>query len=232
MTLNGVEKKLGSFSLNIDKLLIPRPGIFGLIGPNGSGKSTLAKIMAGLLEPDRGSIDTEGLGPRDITFIGRKPYLLNDTVYNNLVYPLKIRRMKPESSLIDDYLEKMGFPDRRKQKARSLSGGEQQKLSFLRALIFKPRFIIVDEALTALDIDSLDFFENLILLEQQKDPVTWIIISHRMSHIRRLSDHVFFMYDGKIENEGSVEEIMGETTNHHLSKYLRIYGGQEINETS
>ena len=232
MTLSGVEKKLGSFSLNIDKLLIPRLGIFALIGPNGSGKSTLAKIMAGLLEPDRGFVDTEGLGPRDITFISRKPYLLNDTVYNNLVYPLKLRKMKPQSSLIDDYLEKTGFPDRRKQKARSLSGGEQQKLSLLRALIFKPRFIIVDEALTALDIDSLDFFENLILEEQQKDPVTWIIISHRMSQIRRLAGHVFFMYDGKIENEGSAAEIMGQTSNPHLKKYLRIYGGQEINETA
>ena len=193
MVLEGVKKKLGDFSLSVEKLVVPGSGIYGLIGPNGSGKSTLAKLMAGLLEPDRGKIDTGGLGERDITLLSRKPYMMNDTVYNNLVYPLKLRNINNETKLIAEYLAIMGFSEKTKQKARSLSGGEQQKLSFLRALIFKPRLIIADEALTALDIDSLDLFENLILESQKNDPIIWIIISHQMPHIRRLSDRVFFM---------------------------------------
>jgi ABC-type multidrug transport system ATPase subunit len=71
MTLTGVEKRLGDFSLNIEELAVPGPGIYGLVGPNGSGKSTLAKLMAGLLEPDRGLIDTGGLEHRDITLLSR-----------------------------------------------------------------------------------------------------------------------------------------------------------------
>jgi len=225
MLLTGVEKKLGDFSLCIDRLQVPGTGIYGIIGPNGSGKSTLAKLIAGLLEADEGKIEIPGLTSRDITILSRKPYMMDDTVYNNLVYPLRVRKQKPDTGLIKEYLDKMHFSGRGKQKARSLSGGEQQKLAFLRALIFKPRLIIADEALTALDIDSLDYFENLILEEQKKDPIIWIIISHQMPHIRRLTEHVFFMHQGKIETSGSVGEIFSHHPNPHLRQYLRVYGG-------
>ena len=224
MQLTGVEKKLGDFSLCIDKLSIPGPGIYGLVGPNGSGKSTLAKLMAGIMEAGRGGIDCGALSPRDITLLSRKPYMMDDTVYNNLVYPLKLRNIKPDPGLVADYLEKMSLSGREKQKARLLSGGEQQKLAFLRALIFKPRLIIADEAMTAMDIDSLDLFERTILDEQKKDPVIWFIISHQMSHIRRLADHIFFLYRGKLEAEGSMEEILSLSSNPFLRQYLHVYG--------
>ena len=232
MTLTGVEKKLGGFSLTIEKLVIPGPGIYGLVGPNGSGKSTLAKLMAGLLEPDSGTIDNEGLGCKDITFLNRKPYMMNDTVYNNLVYPLKLRNIEPDPALVNKYLDIMGFSGKRKQKARSLSGGEQQKLAFLRALIFKPKLIIADEAMSALDIDSLDIFENLILKSRKEDSVTWIIISHQMPHIRRLAGRVFFMYGGRIETDGNTEEFFSQTGNPHLGQYLRAYGACDADDTS
>ena len=226
MLLTGVEKKLGNFSLCIERLAIPGPGIYGLIGPNGSGKSTLAKLMTGLLEPDRGGIDTGGLGSRDITLLSRKPYMMDDTVYNNLVYPLKLRNKKPDPNLTAAFLDRMGFSDKGKQRAKSLSSGEQQKLAILRALIFKPRFVIADEALTALDMDSLDAFENMILEEQKKENSVWIIISHQMSQVRRLCDHILFMYNGRMETEGNAEEIFTQVTNTHLRQYLRSYGGE------
>ena len=225
MVLTGVEKKLGDFSLNIERIVISHPGIYGLVGPNGSGKSTLAKLIIGIIEPDRGSIDVEGLGPREITLLSRKPYMMDDTVYNNLVYPLRLRNIKPDPRLIDEYLDKMDLSERRRQKARSLSSGEQQKLALLRALLFKPRLIIADEAMTALDIDSLDLFENMILDEQKKDPVIWIVISHQMSHVRRLVSRLFFMHRGKMEVEGSLEEMFSQSSNPHLRQYLRVYGG-------
>ena len=227
MTLTGIEKKQGTFSLRIDNLTITEPGIYGLIGPNGSGKSTLAKLMAGLLEPDLGSIETESLGPRDITLLTRKPYMMNDTVYNNLVYPLKLRKTEPDKNLIAEYLEKMGFSERARQKAKSLSSGEQQKLAFLRALIFKPRFIIADEAMTAMDIDSLDIFETMLLEEQRKENNTWIIISHQMPHIRRLCKNIYFLCQGKIESAGSAEEMLSNPSNPQLRRYLRSYGSGE-----
>ncbi|MCL2270060.1 MAG: ABC transporter ATP-binding protein [Treponema sp.] len=223
MLLAGVEKKLGAFSLSVERFAVSKPGIYGLIGPNGSGKTTLARIMTGLLEPDNGTTDTEGLGFRDITILDRKPYMMDDTVYNNLVYPLKLRNIQPDPERIAVFLDKMGFSQRGRQRAKSLSGGEQQKLALLRAIIFKPRFIIADEAMTALDIDSLDLFEQTILEEQKNENSTWIIISHQMPHIRRLCGYIYFMYDGRMETQGSAEEIFSRAVNPHLRQYLRSY---------
>jgi ABC-type multidrug transport system ATPase subunit len=120
----------------------------------------------------------------------------------------------------------MGFSEKGKQKARSLSGGEQQKLAFLRALIFKPRLVVADEAMTAMDMDSLDLFENMILERQKDDPIIWIIISHQMPHIRRLCDFIFFMYQGRIEAQDTAGDIFSSTDNAHLGQYLRTYGGE------
>ncbi|MCL2276819.1 MAG: ABC transporter ATP-binding protein [Treponema sp.] len=225
MRLTGIKKKLGDFTLVIDNLAIEKPGIYGLIGPNGSGKSTLAKIMAGLVNPDEGDVDSEGLTDKDITFLSRKPYMMDDSVYNNLVYPLQVRNIKPDSYTTALFLSKMNFSSRSKQRAKSLSGGEQQKLAFLRAVIFKPKFIIVDEAMTAMDMDSLDYFENTIKEEQEKEQSIWIIISHQMPHIKRICDSVFFMYDGKMEIKGNIQEIFSGSANPHLEKYLRSYNG-------
>jgi len=221
--LTGVEKKLGDFSLCIERFAVSAPGVYGLIGPNGSGKSTLAKLMANLIEPDCGKIDSEGLSSRDITFLGRKPYMMDDTVYNNLVYPLKLRNKNADPDLVASFLDRMKFSHRGKQRAKSLSGGEQQKLAFLRAIIFKPRFIIADEAMTAMDMDSLDLFEKTILEERKKENSIWIIISHQMPHVRRICDSIFFMYDGKVEAEGNTQDIFSNRENEHIRQYLRSY---------
>ena len=222
MIVTNVKKKLGDFFLSIDNLVISKPGVYGIIGPNGSGKSTLAKILAGLLKPDSGVVDT-GLTIRDITFFGRKPYMMDDTVYKNLVYPLEVRKIKPDKELINEYLKRMNLLKHSNQKANSLSGGEQQKLSFLRAIIFKPRFNITDEAMTAMDMDSLDLYERTIIEEQKKENSIWIIISHQMPHIRRICDFIYFMHDGKVEVNGSTQEIFSDNNNLHLRNYLRAY---------
>jgi ABC-type multidrug transport system ATPase subunit len=221
MKITGLEKTQGSFSLRIDEMALTGPGIYGLIGPNGCGKTTAAKLIAALLAPDRGTIDPEGLTDRDITMLTQTPYMMDDTVYNNLIYPLKVRKIKPDSTLCDQYLERIGLLRQRKQRARSLSGGERQKLAMLRALIFKPRFIIMDEALTDLDIDSLDMFENLILETQKSDPVIWLVISHQLPHVKRLCDYIFFMSKGRLETRGPAEEILLRPANPLVRQYLK-----------
>jgi len=198
MILTDIKKSYSEFSLNIDKLEISKPGIYGLVGNNGCGKSTLAKIMTGLIEPDSGSIDTEGLTAQNITYIGRKPYMMDDTVYNNLVYPLKLRREVPDPELVNSLLDRMGFLNRKNQRAKSLSGGEQQKLSFLRAVIFKPKFIIADEAMTAMDLGSLETFEKIITEEQEKEKSIWIIISHQMLDLKKISNYIYYMKNGSL----------------------------------
>ena len=219
LKLKNLKKTLGTFSLSIDSLVIDSPGIYGLIGPNGCGKSTTAKIISGIVGYDGGELNLS-LGPRDVTMITQKPYIMDSTVYNNLIYPLKLRGIKDYKPLCDDYLKKIDFLERRNQRARLLSGGEKQKLSLLRSMIFNPKLIILDEAMTDLDLDSLDLFEGMILERQKQDPIIWIIISHQLAHIKRLCDYIFFMSKGRLETEGPTDDML-RSNNPHVKRYLR-----------
>jgi len=179
------------------------------------------KIMAGILSPDSGSIDYEGFSPHDVTMVFRRPYLLHDTVIRNLTYPLKIRGIKPDIDLTEHYLEMAGLQDYRDQYALGLSGGEQQKLSLIRALIFSPKLVFVDEGFSNMDIESVAFFEKHILDMQKTVPITWVIISHHLSSIKRLCDFVYFMQGGRIETHGQTDNVLQIPENANLKRYLQ-----------
>jgi len=221
MKISNVIKDFNKFSLYIESLDIPEGKIYGIIGPNGCGKSTVMKMMAGVIRADSGIIDYEGLTPRDITMVLRKPYLLHDTVVRNLTYPLKLRKIKPDAELVDHYLEITGLSNYRNDYALTLSGGEQQKLALARALIFSPKMIFIDEAFSNMDIESVAFFENYILEKQKETPRTWVIISHQLSNIKRLCDYTFFMHNGKISASGTTEELLSSPKNESLKQYLQ-----------
>jgi len=221
MKISNIKKSFEKFSLHIESLEIPAGKIYGIIGPNGCGKTTAMKIMAGVEKPDSGLIDYEGLTQRDITMVLRKPYLLHDTVVRNLIYPLKIRNIKPDAELIEHYLEITGLQNYRDEYALGLSGGEQQKLSLARALIFSPKMIFIDEAFSNMDIESVAFFESYILKMQKEKPITWVIISHQLSNIRRLCEFVFFMHNGEINASGTTDSILTSSDNDNIRQYLQ-----------
>ncbi|MCL2662607.1 MAG: ABC transporter ATP-binding protein [Oscillospiraceae bacterium] len=221
MRITNVIKSFDKFTLNIESIDIHEGKIYGIIGPNGCGKTTAMKLMAGLIQPDSGVIDYKGLTPRDITMVLRKPYLLHDTVARNLEYPLKLRKIKPDNRLIEHYLEITGLTDYRNEYALGLSGGEQQKLALARALIFSPKMIFIDEAFSNMDIESVAFFENYILELQKANPITWVIISHQLSNIKRLCEYVFFMCDGEVDASGTTNELLSFPENKTLKQYLQ-----------
>lgn len=220
MRITDLKKQQGNFLLGIKDAYFEPGKVHGIIGANGSGKTTMSKIIMGTVACDSGNIDYEGLTPRDITMTGQRPYLMHTSVYNNLVYPLKVRGQQIDESYADYWLEKAGLQDKKKQYALSLSSGEQQKLSFIRALIFKPKLIIVDETLSNLDPDSADLFERLILEQQEKDPVTWITISHQLVHIRKICDMVHFMDKGDIISSDTPHNMLVNPTHLTIIKYL------------
>ena len=220
MKITDLKKQQGNFLLDVKDVYFEPGKVHGIIGANGSGKTTLSKIIMGTLTPDSGVIDYQGLTDRDITMTGQRPYLMHTNVYQNLIYPLKLRKQPVDETYVDYWLEKAGLQDKKKQYALSLSSGEQQKLSFIRALIFKPKLVIVDETLSNLDPDSADLFEQLILEKQKNDPITWLTISHQLVHIKKICDTVHFMDKGNIISSDTPYNMLVNPTHPTIIKYL------------
>lgn len=220
MRIINLEKKVGDFQMKIPDLDIERGKIHGFIGGNGSGKTTAAKLIMGVLQADSGKVDYEGLDLKQITMTSQRPYLMHTTVYENLIYPLKIRRRKPDNEWIDYLLGEFGILEKKKQYARSLSSGEQQKLSMLRAMIFEPEVLIIDETLSNMDPESVEKFENLILKNQKEHPVTWIMISHRLSHIYKMCDRLHFFAGGQVVASGSKNEVLFDNQDERIRKFV------------
>ena len=198
MRITELRKKVGKTDLYIEDLKIESGMIHGLVGPNGCGKTTLLKVIMGITEPDSGSIDYEGLKPSDITMMSQRPYLMHANVYDNIVYPLKIRGEKIDKAKIDKLLDRAGILGIKDQYAGSLSSGERQKLSFLRAIVFRPKMILMDETLSNLDADSEKLFREMVIERHREDGSTWLIVSHQWDEMNELFDKVHHMEKGRI----------------------------------
>lgn len=197
MIITDLSKTEGDFALQIDRMELLPGKIHGLVGHNGSGKTILLKCIMGILTPDRGTIDYEGLAPQDITLMSQRPYLLHASVYDNLVYPLKVRGQRPDEKEMDRLLERVGLLAQKKQYARSLSSGERQKLSFLRAMVFGPKFAMMDETLSNMDPDSEAVILDLIRQTQAERPITWLIVNHQLEQKKELCDVMHRMEKGR-----------------------------------
>lgn len=223
MKIIELEKKIGAFQLNINDFTTEDKKIHGVIGNNGSGKSTLLKLIAGILKPDSGTIDIGDYTMHDITIASQRPYMIRDTVFNNLKYPLKIRKQKIDEDEIMEWIRRCGLYGKEKQYAPSLSSGERQKLSFARALIFKPKIVFIDETLSNLDPDSVVLFEKIITEIQSKNPITWFIVSHQLAHIYTMCQYVHFMEKGSIIASGTPEDIFYKSQNPIVKQYIANY---------
>ncbi|WP_394522571.1 ATP-binding cassette domain-containing protein [Lacrimispora sp. JR3] len=202
-----LEKRIENFQLDIKRLFLQEKKIHGLIGKNGSGKSTLIKLITGLMRPDQGTIDYGGLKSTDITFTTQRPYMLHDTVYQNLIYPLKLRKKMPVKEEIEKWLDQCGLAGKEQQFAPSLSSGERQKLSFARALIFKPKLVFIDETMANMDAESIRSFQTIIMEIQKENPITWVIVSHQPAHIDGLCQEVHLMEAGRHLFSGTPKEM-------------------------
>ena len=221
MKITDLEKTIGDFSLRISNFNLEEGNIHGFVGNNGCGKTTLAKLIMGILPADGGVINLGNLTPLDMTMTSQRPYLLHMSVYDNIIYPLKIRKTKIDEKRIDELLLLCGLLGKKNQYARSLSSGERQKVSLIRALIFDPKLIIIDETLSNLDMESVQLFEKMILDMQFLKPVTWIMISHQLAHIYKMCDKVHFFSNGRLVESGTADEIFLNSQNETIRSYMK-----------
>ncbi|HYE81773.1 MAG TPA: ATP-binding cassette domain-containing protein [Clostridia bacterium] len=208
------EKKV----LDIDELKLSEGSITGIIGPSGAGKSTLLYILNGLEKATSGKIFFDGKelkGEPDIetrrhmSMVFQKPAVFNTTVYENMAYSLKLRGMQKAQvkDRVHELAKLTGLEDKLRQKAATLSGGEAQRLSLVRAIIHKPRVLLLDEPTANLDPANVAMIEKLILYVKEEYKTSIVIITHNMFQAKRISERLVFLLNGSIVESGDTREI-------------------------
>ncbi|MER5637603.1 dipeptide ABC transporter ATP-binding protein [Kitasatospora sp. NPDC002227] len=189
----------------------------GVVGESGCGKSTMGRLITRLDEPTGGKIQFQGtdithLGVsamrplrRDIQMIFQDPYSsLNPrhTVGTIVGAPFKLQGVEPEGGVkkaVQDLLELCGLsPEHYNRYPHEFSGGQRQRIGIARALALKPKMIVADEPVSALDVSIQAQVVNLLDDLQQELGLTYVIIAHDLSVVRHVSDRVAVMYLGKV----------------------------------
>jgi len=205
----------GTMELDVD-IDIKTHAFVALAGPSGSGKTTLLRILAGL-EEGEGVIDVSGdvwqnkrtvLAPqkRGIGFVFQDYALFaNMSVEENLLYVAKDRE------LARHLLEMTGLYELKERLPASLSGGQKQRVSLCRAMMKRPRLLLMDEPLSALDPEMRTKLQHDILTLHREFETTTIMVSHDPSEIYRLAERVIVLEHGKVVQDGSPKEVLLKT---------------------
>jgi len=223
---------------------LERGEVLCLLGSSGSGKSTLLRIIAGLEKPDRGKILWEGMDMENIPVHRRKFSLMfqeyalfpHRTVFQNVAFGLKMQGMKEEKikEKVFERLESIGMRHMSERRVTGLSGGEQQRVAFARALAPDPRLLMLDDPLGALARTLRErLMEDLhALLKVSAIPT--IYVTHDQQEAFALADRVILLNDGLIVQSGSPEEIYKQPASPWVARFLgfkNLLAGEVVNIT-
>lgn len=236
--IKGLKKDFGENSVLKDiNFSVNKGDVTCIIGASGSGKSTMLRCINLLEEPTGGEIVYKGkniLKTKNIPAYRAKVEMVfqsfnlfeNMTVLKNcMVGQMKVLKADKETAKKEAmfYLEKVGMAPYINAKPRQLSGGQKQRVAIARALAMKPDVILFDEPTSALDPQMVGEVLD-VMKDIAGDGLTMIIVTHEMAFARDVSNHVVFMHDGVICEEGTPEEIFTspkqEETKAFLSRFM------------
>ena len=221
----GKIKVLKGINLNVSE-----KDIVVIIGPSGSGKSTLLRVINELEKPNKGQIIFEGKAVTNIDEYRKKvgmvfqhfnlfPHL---TVLDNLILaPVKLKIKNKEDAILEarKLLKDVGLSDKENTYPSNLSGGQKQRIAIIRTLMMDPKIILFDEPTSALDPEMVE--EVLELMKKlAKDGMTMIVVSHEMKFAREVATKMIFMVDGKIEEEGTPNQIFEHPKSDRLKEFI------------
>jgi ABC-type glutathione transport system ATPase component len=211
----------------------------GLVGESGSGKSTLGRLILRLIEPTSGGLRFEGkdlmaAGAAELRRLRRNMQIVFQDPFGSLDPRFRVEDVIAEPLIIHDHLNRR---DRRQRVAELLmavgmdasampryphefSGGQRQRIGIARALALRPKFIVADEPVSALDVSVGAQIVNLLQKLQVEFGLTYLFISHSMPVVRYLSTRIAVMYHGKIVEIGTSDEITRSPSDSYTRKLL------------
>jgi tungstate transport system ATP-binding protein len=215
-------KALKSVSLNLqaNKIIL-------LLGVNGAGKTTLMRIMAGLENPDGGqilfnnqTIDAKAL--RHVsTLVFQKTAMFSMNVYDNLAYGLKIRQV-PDDEIarrIDEALAAVRLSGFEKRRAKTLSGGEQQRVALVRAFLLNSDILLLDEPTANLDPKSATIIEKAIISKKSSQRII-IMATHNLNQARRIADEIVHLHSGEVVESADSEDFFEHPKSEITRKFV------------
>ena len=232
--VTGLNHRYGERAIleNID-LSVDRGEVFALIGPTGAGKTTLLRIIDLLEVPSAGEIYFDGKCiPRSgkqrleirrrMSFIHQKPQVFNLSVYDNVACGLRWRGEEKDSiaGKVDHILEMVGLKGYKNRNARTLSGGEAQRVALARSLVLEPEVLLLDEPTANLDPVSTAKIEQLISYIARQRNTTMIMATHDMSQGQQLADRIGVLLDGRLVQTGNATDIFRSPQNEEVAHFV------------
>ena len=228
-------------------LTIDSGEVFGILGSSGAGKSTLVRCINLLERPTEGSVVIDGvemekLTPaqlrqrrREITMIFQQfNLLMQRSCLKNICFPMELAGVKKEEAekRAKELLEMVGLPDKANAYPAQLSGGQKQRIAIARALATDPKVLLCDEATSALDPNTTHSILTLIKDINRKLGITVVVITHQMSVVEEICDHVAILDGGVVVEQGEVKEIFANPKTAAAKRLVAPNGGSAARDLS
>lgn len=229
LEISGIKKSFdGTTVLNDISLKIGDSEIVSILGSSGGGKTTLLNIILGLLQPDSGSVVFNG---NDITNtpmerrgfnIVFQDYALfpNLTAYKNIVYGLRNYPDRSSKEEIEALIDLLDLREHLNKKIDQLSGGQKQRVALARTMVMKPKILLLDEPLSALDGVIKESIKEKIVTIAKEFHLTTIIVTHDPEEALTISDKVLILNKGKIEQFAEPSEIIKHPKSQFVNDFI------------
>ena len=235
VTIKNVTKSFGTTPVLREFSEVFRDGEFvTLLGPSGCGKTTMLRMIAGFEKPTEGEIwidETQVSGgrvfvppeQREIGMVFQSyavwPHM---DVYHNVAYPLQIRRedRKQTEEKVGRILETVHLAQYARRLPNQLSGGQQQRIALARALVAEPKLLLLDEPLSNLDAKLRESMRFEIKEIQKRTGITVVYVTHDQTEAMAMSDRIFLINRGVVQQEGSPAEIYNQPKNPFVADFL------------
>ena len=229
LELKNIVKKYGNNVILDDiSLQIKKGEIVSILGPSGSGKTTLLNLILGITDISSGKIIYDG---EDITYVPLEKrgfnivfqdYALfpNLTAYENIVYGLRNKPGISTEQDVQDFIHLLGLEEHLNKRISQLSGGQKQRVALARTMVMKPKILLLDEPLSALDGVIKESIKSKIKEIAREFSLTTIIVTHDPEEALTLSDKVLIINDGEIAQYGTPKEIIQQPADDFVENFI------------